>query len=157
MSLTLIAAVVTILTAAVVYSIAVFAEQRTGVLEPWHLALFWLGLVFDTTGTTLMSDIAGGFKLNVHGALGALAIVLMLVHASWATIALVFRQERVLLRFHTFSTHVWGLWMASLVSGIVLNIPAMTGSRGGVPKASASESLAAFGGGTGICPLRFVA
>jgi uncharacterized repeat protein (TIGR03987 family) len=153
MSPTLIAAVVTILTAAVIYTIAVFAEQRSGVLKPWHLALFWLGLVFDTTGTTLMSDIAGGWKLNIHGALGVLAIVLMLIHAGWATIALVFKQEAVLSKFHTFSVHVWGLWMASLVSGIALNFGAMTG--GGLKTTSSLGSqFALLGGGSGVCPLK---
>jgi len=125
MSPTLIAAVATILTAAVVYTIAVFAERRSGVLKPWHLALFWIGLVFDTTGTTLMSDIAGGWKLNIHGALGVIAIVLMLVHAGWATYAILSKREDILRNFHTFSTHVWTLWMISLVSGFALNLPMM--------------------------------
>jgi uncharacterized repeat protein (TIGR03987 family) len=125
MSPTLIAAVATILTAAIVYTIAVFAERRSGVLKPWHLALFWVGLVFDTTGTTLMSDIAGGWKLNIHGALGVIAIVLMLVHAGWATYAILSKREAILRNFHTFSTHVWALWMVSLVSGFALNLPLM--------------------------------
>jgi uncharacterized repeat protein (TIGR03987 family) len=156
MTPTLIAAVATILIAAVVYTIAVFAEQRSGVLKPWHLALFWLGLIFDTTGTTLMSDIAGGFRLNVHGVLGALAIVLMLVHAGWATIAIVFKQEGVLAKFHTFSTHVWGLWMASLASGMIMNIPGIAGRPSTATAGATSSPLALLGGGTGICPLRFV-
>jgi uncharacterized repeat protein (TIGR03987 family) len=156
MSSTLVIAVISILTAAVVYTIAVFSEQRSGVLKPWHLALFWVGLVFDTIGTTLMSDIAGGFKLNIHGALGALAILLMLVHAGWATIAIVFKQEGVLRKFHTFSTHVWGLWMLSLVSGIVLNLSAMTGSGGSQSTGWAASSLAALGAGSGFSPLHFI-
>jgi uncharacterized repeat protein (TIGR03987 family) len=125
MSPTLIGAVVSILTAAVIYTIAVFSERSSGVLKPWHLALFWLGLVFDTIGTTLMSDIAGGFQLNIHGALGAMAILLMLLHSGWATIAIVFKQESVLNKFHTFSIHVWALWMVSLVSGMVLAMSAV--------------------------------
>ena len=156
MSPTLIAAVASILTAAVVYTIAVFSEQRSGVLKPWHLALFWLGLVFDTVGTTLMGDIAGGFRFNIHGALGALAIVLMLVHAGWATIAIVFKQEGVLRKFHTFSTHVWGLWMLSLVSGFVLNIPLMLGHKAAGAPVSTAGPLAFIGAGSGLCPLRFV-
>ena len=125
MSPTLIGAVVTILTAAVIYTIAVFAERRSGVLKPWHLALFWIGLVFDTTGTTLMSQIAGGFQLNIHGVLGVTAIALMLFHAAWATIAITFKQQNVLNKFHTFSIHVWALWMVSLVSGMVLAMSAL--------------------------------
>jgi len=123
MSPTLIGAVVAILSAAVVYTIAVFAEQRSHQLKPWHLALFWLGLVFDTTGTTLMSKIAGGFELNIHGVLGVIAIVLMLVHAGWATIVLLLGQEKLIKNFHHFSLTVWGLWMLSLVTGFALAIP----------------------------------
>ena len=125
MTPTLIGAVTTILSAAIIYTIAVFAEQRSGTLKPWHLALFWTGLVFDTIGTTLMSRIAGGFQLNIHGVLGVSAIVLMLVHAGWATIAIALNQKVVLAKFHTFSSAVWGLWMTSLVSGFVIGIPEM--------------------------------
>jgi len=125
MSPIVIAAVVSILTAAIVYTVAVFAEHRSGVLRPWHLALFWLGLIFDTTGTTLMGDIAGKVMFNIHAVLGALAIVLMLVHAGWATIAIVFKQEAVLRKFHSFSISVWGLWMISLVTGFALSLPKM--------------------------------
>lgn len=149
----LIAAVVTILSAAIIYTIAVFAEQRSGVLKPWHLALFWLGLVFDTTGTTLMSKIAGGFELNIHGVLGVMAIVLMLVHAGWATVAITFKQQSVLRNFHTFSTHVWGLWMLSLVSGFVLAIPGVLTRR----STAAVNSFAGLAsGGRGVCPLRML-
>lgn len=125
MSPTLIGAVITILTAAIIYTIAVFAERRARALKPWHVALFWAGLVFDTIGTTLMSEIAGGFKFNVHGALGVLAIVLMLVHATWATVVLVLKREGLVRNFHHFSLTVWALWMVSLVTGFVLAIPAM--------------------------------
>lgn len=125
MSPTLTAAVVSILTAATIYTIAVFAEYRSHQLKTWHLALFWSGLVFDTIGTTLMGDIAGGFRLNIHGVLGILAIVLMLVHAGWATAVRLLKQERFLRNFHHFSLSVWTLWMTSLVTGFVLAIPTM--------------------------------
>ncbi len=125
MSPTLIGAVVSILTAATIYTIAVFAEFRARTLKPWHLALFWAGLVFDTIGTTLMSDIAGGFKLNIHGALGVLAIALMLIHATWATTVLLLKRETFMRNFHHFSLTVWALWMVSLVTGFALAIPAM--------------------------------
>jgi len=51
--------------------------------------VFWLGLVFDTTGTTVMGQIAkqnGGGGSGMHGVTGLLAIVLMLFHAVWATV-----------------------------------------------------------------------
>jgi uncharacterized repeat protein (TIGR03987 family) len=116
----LIFAMAAILIAAAVYTVAVFAERKAAVLKPWHLALFWLGFVFDTTGTTLMADIAGGWKWDVHGVTGATAIVLMLIHSSWATVALLLKQEKVLHQFHRFSIFVWILWMAALLSGFAM-------------------------------------
>lgn len=125
MSPTLIGAVVAILTAATIYTVAVFAENHSRHLKSWHLWLFWAGLVFDTVGTTLMSNIAGGFRLNLHGVLGVLAIVLMLVHAGWATTVRLLGKDRFLRNFHHFSLTVWTLWMGSLVTGFALAIPAM--------------------------------
>lgn len=120
MTPTLMFASSSILLAAVLYTIAVFGERTARQLKGWHLALFWLGLIFDTTGTTLMSRIAGGWRWDLHGITGMLAIVLMLGHAAWATIATVLKQEKVLRSFHKFSIHVWALWMAALVSGLVM-------------------------------------
>jgi len=120
MSATLISAIAAMLAAATLYTVAVFAERAAATLKPWHLALFWLGLAFDTTGTTLMADIAGGWRWDVHGVVGLTAVALMLFHSAWATIALLFKQEKVLRSFHTFSIHVWALWMAAFVSGVVL-------------------------------------
>lgn len=127
MSPTLIAAVISILTAATVYTVAVFAEARSRELRPWHLVLFWAGLIFDTAGTTLMSKLVDGFQLNIHGVLGVLAIVLMLVHAGWGTTVLLLNRERFLRNFHHFSLTVWALWMISLVTGFVPGIPSMMG------------------------------
>jgi len=120
MSPSLMLAIAAMLLAATLYTVAVFSERRSATLKPWHLALFWVGLVFDTTGTTLMSQIAGGWQPDVHGITGAIAIALMLLHAGWATTALLLKQESVLRSFHKFSIHVWALWMAAFISGIVL-------------------------------------
>lgn len=122
---TLVAATVSILVAAVIYTIAVFAEFRSRDLKGWHLALFWMGLVFDTIGTTLMSRLAGGFEFNVHGVLGILAIVIMLVHAGWASVVMFIGRDQLKRNFHHFSLTAWALWMVSLVTGFVIAIPSM--------------------------------
>lgn len=116
----LIFAMVSILLAAALYTIAVFSERASRVLKPWHLALFWAGFVFDTAGTALMAEIAGGWRFDLHGVVGMAAIALMLIHSVWASIALGFRQERVLRSFHRFSIVVWALWMVALVSGFAM-------------------------------------
>jgi uncharacterized repeat protein (TIGR03987 family) len=128
MSPTLIGAILAIVTAATIYTIAVFAEYRSHQLKPWHTVLFWGGLVFDTIGTSLMARLVGGFEFNLHGVLGVLAIVLMILHAGWATIVLLLKRERFLHNFHHFSLTVWTLWMISLVTGFALAIPGMMAS-----------------------------
>jgi uncharacterized repeat protein (TIGR03987 family) len=115
----LIFAMFSILFAAAIYTTAVFAERKAGVLKPWHLALFWAGFVFDTAGTMTMADIAGSWQFDFHGITGGSAILLMLVHSTWATVALLMKRERVLRQFHRFSLTVWALWMVALVSGFI--------------------------------------
>ncbi len=100
------------------YSLGVWRERFAARLKGNHLLFFWLGWIFDTTGTTLMTTKAGKMALNFHGVTGALAIALMFGHAIWATVVLVRQQERVLRNFHQFSTLVWLLWLVPFVSGL---------------------------------------
>ena len=119
MSITLIISIVSMISALVMYSIGVWSERFAGRLKPWHAVCFWIGFVFDTTGTTLMGDMAGGMKLNFHGITGALAILLMLSHAIWATVVLVQKQEKAIKNFHNFSLFVWLVWLIPFISGMV--------------------------------------
>lgn len=119
------AAVSTILLAAVLYSVAVFAEHRAGVLRRCHVWVFWAGLVTDTTSTTLMSLVSGGFELSLHAVLGVLSILLMLGHTLFATIAVRRGDERVLQEFHKISLTVWALWMITLVTGFGISLRGM--------------------------------
>lgn len=119
----LIYAVVTITLALVFYTVGVWSEKIQGRLKKYHLVLFWVGLVFDTTGTTLMSKIAeDGFILNFHGVTGLLAIILMLVHAVWATTVFVKRNPEKLMKFHHFSIFVWIIWLIPFVSGAIFGM-----------------------------------
>jgi uncharacterized repeat protein (TIGR03987 family) len=110
------AATVVITLALVSYSIGVWSERLAGRLKSWHLAFFWLGLVFDTWGTGMMLDMAGGLTFDVHGVSGVVAILLMLVHAAWATAVLARRDERWIVRFHRFSVVVWAIWLVPYFS-----------------------------------------
>jgi uncharacterized repeat protein (TIGR03987 family) len=115
----LIVAIVTIVFALVFYSVGVWSERFAGRLKKWHLVMFWIGLVFDTTGTTLMGNIAGKIDFDVHGITGVLAIILMLSHAIWATIVLVMKKEEAILNFHKFSLFVWLVWLVPFVTGML--------------------------------------
>jgi uncharacterized repeat protein (TIGR03987 family) len=112
-------AIIAINAALLFYSIGVWSEKFAGRLKPWHLVMFWIGFIFDTTGTTLMADIAGGLKFNLHGITGALAIILMLGHAIWATIVLLTKQEKRIQDFHKLSIFVWLVWLVPFLTGMV--------------------------------------
>ena len=102
--------------ALIFYSIGVWSERLAGRLKAWHLVFFWLGLAFDTWGTSAMFEMAGGMTFDVHGVTGLIAILLMLVHAVWATIVLARRNERWITSFHRFSVAVWAIWLVPYFS-----------------------------------------
>jgi uncharacterized repeat protein (TIGR03987 family) len=116
----LIFAIIAITLALVFYTIGVWSEQKQHVLKGWHLWLFWIGFFFDTTGTTLMSRLAKDiFRLNFHSVTGLLAIILMLVHAIWATRVLIRNNDREKENFHHFSVFVWIVWLIPYISGAI--------------------------------------
>ena len=97
--------------ALIFYSIGVWSERIAGRLKPWHLAFFWLGLICDTWGTGLMMEMSGGLTFDLHGTTGLIAIILMLIHAVWASIVLIRKDERWIRNFHRFSVAVWVIWL----------------------------------------------
>ena len=56
------------------------------------------------------------------GVSGVIAIVLMLVHAVWATVVLRRRDEAMILRFHRFSIFVWLVWLIPYFSPMFVAI-----------------------------------
>jgi uncharacterized repeat protein (TIGR03987 family) len=108
--------------ALVFYTIGVWGERIQGRLKVWHLVFFWLGFICDTWGTGMMFEMAGGMTFDVHGLTGALAIVLMLIHAVWATIVLARKDERWIQNFHKFSIVVWLIWLVPYFSPMILGM-----------------------------------
>lgn len=108
--------------ALVFYSIGVWSERIQGRLKVWHTIFFWLGLVCDTWGTGLMFEYVGGMSYDIHGCSGVLAIALMFVHAIWATVVLVRKDEKMILNFHRFSIFVWIVWLVPYFSPMVFGM-----------------------------------
>lgn len=129
MPVTLMLASAAITLALVFYTFGVFSERKSGHLSGAHVALFWCGLAFDTTGTTFMTAMAhesAGSASATHGITGAAAIVLMLVHALWATLTWLRRDGHREQAFHRFSTLVWLLWLIPYLSGVMVGVPFIT-------------------------------
>ncbi|MBL1224048.1 HsmA family protein [Enterococcus sp. BWR-S5] len=126
MDTSLILAIITITLALVFYTIGVFSERHSGELSIKHVLLFGLGLVFDTTGTTIMSSIAKAKSqtsaLSLHQVTGVAAIVLMAVHLLWAIYVLFRGTEQSKQTFHRFSLVVWLFWLVPYSAGVIIGM-----------------------------------
>ena len=106
------------------YSIGVWAERITGRLKWWHFGFFVAGLVCDTWGTGMMFDMVGGMTFDVHGITGVIAILLMFIHAAWALVVLIRKNEKAITKFHRFSVAVWIVWLIPYLSPMVFSMAA---------------------------------
>ncbi|KRU27730.1 TIGR03987 family protein [Clostridium botulinum] len=125
----LVLAIVTITLALAFYTAGVWSERKSNTLKKWHVITFWIGLVFDTTGTLTMEKIVktgntaiSSNKLALHGITGELAIVLMLLHALWATWVLYKKDENKKVIFHKFSITVWVIWLIPYIIGMIIGM-----------------------------------
>lgn len=126
----LVAAIIFITLALIFYTIGVWSEHKAGILKKTHVIIFWCGLVCDTLGTYTMSKIvsSGTYRaitktdLLIHKSTGMLAIVLMLIHAIWATIVLSRGREKSKAVFHKFSLIVWFIWLIPYLLGMYIGM-----------------------------------
>jgi uncharacterized repeat protein (TIGR03987 family) len=114
--------VILITLALVFYTIGVWSERLAGRLKGWHLAFFWAGFVCDTSGTGLMMEMSNANFYNVHGLTGLVAIVLMFIHAVWASLVLARKDEKAILNFHKFSVVVWVIWLIPYFNGFIVSM-----------------------------------
>lgn len=124
MNTILILAIITITLALIFYTIGVFSERRSGELNWKHVGLFGLGLIFDTTGTTIMSSLvtAGNTANPLHQITGVLAILLMAFHLIWAIVVLIRKNEKAKATFHKFSLVVWLFWLIPYIIGMLIGM-----------------------------------
>ncbi|MDF0478729.1 HsmA family protein [Vagococcus sp. PNs007] len=125
MSTELILASGAMMIALVLYSIGVFGEKLSGTIQFKHLVFFFGGLIFDTTGTTLMNQIAkgnGGSQFGLHQLTGGAALILMGFHFIWAIWVYKKGSDEAKEKFHKFSIGVWTLWVISFVLGMLVGM-----------------------------------
>lgn len=122
-------AIVLITLALVFYTIGVWAERLQRTLKPWHVVMFVIGLICDSSGTFVMGRIQDAGQSTQAGPLtdlmmitGLIALILMLIHAVWAVVVLVRNREHEKATFHKFSIIVWAIWL----------VPYITGAMGGM-------------------------
>ncbi|NIV35419.1 MAG: TIGR03987 family protein, partial [Anaerolineae bacterium] len=53
---------------------------------------------------------------------GLIAIVLMLIHAAWAFVVLLRKDEKAIKSFHKFSVAVWAIWLIPYFSPMFFSL-----------------------------------
>lgn len=129
MNTELLYAIITTNLALVLYTLGVWGEKKSGILKKWHVILFWLGLIFDSTGTLLMSNISKTvtktipeIELVIHETAGIFAIILMIFNALYATWILKRNNEHMKKIFHKFSILIWFIWLIPYCIGMIMGM-----------------------------------
>jgi uncharacterized repeat protein (TIGR03987 family) len=115
--------VISITTALLLYTIAIWRNWRMKLLTTAQIVLLWFGLAADALATKMMGlSIEGEIVWDFHtisgytglGLMGVLAVV-----GSWAKWS---GHEAALTSFHRFAIPIWIIWVASYVTGVVIGI-----------------------------------
>jgi uncharacterized repeat protein (TIGR03987 family) len=105
-----------ITSALVLYTIAIFSERKMGYIHKWILAVFASGFTCDLIGTSIMSCQTESHTVNVHMCCGLAALLIMLLHLSWAILAMICHGKTAHY-FHRCSLYAWGIWLIAFITG----------------------------------------
>ena len=105
----------------VFYTWGIWGARRGSEIRTKHVVFLWLGLILDAGGTGLMAMQIGYYRMDIHGIIGTVAILLMLVSAIWATVAK--KDEEATVKYLKFSILVWAFWLLPYLYGFVANRP----------------------------------
>ena len=124
MSTPVIISTVLITLALVFYSLGVWSERIARYLKLKHVVFFWIGFMFDISGTFAMHKIATGpFNiLEPHTLTGQIALWLMLIHAIWATYVARKGTDSSRKSFHKYSLTVWLIWLVPYFGGMYMGM-----------------------------------
>jgi len=105
----------------VFYTWGIWGAKRGGEIKTKHVVFLWLGLILDAGGTGLMAMQIGYYRMDIHGIIGTVAILLMLVSAIWATAAMNKKDDAATATYLKFSVWVWAFWLLPYLYGFIAN------------------------------------
>ncbi|MFW2404009.1 MAG: HsmA family protein [Gammaproteobacteria bacterium] len=114
--------VISITTALIVYTIAVWSNWRAKVLGTVQIVLLWIGLAADATATRMMGLSAGKTTWDFHTISGNLGLGLMAILAVVGTWAKLTRRDDILASFHKYAVPVWIIWVISYATGVIIGV-----------------------------------
>lgn len=118
----LIAAIIIISLALVLYTVGVWGEKIQKGLRGWHVAFFLMGICADVLGTSFMAELVRltGQDNRLHEITGLIAVTLMAIHAVWAVMTYWKGTAKARRRFSRFSILVWCIWLVPYFIGVYL-------------------------------------
>jgi uncharacterized repeat protein (TIGR03987 family) len=114
--------VISITTALIVYTIAVWSNWRAKVLGTVQIVLLWIGLGADALATKMMGMSVEKTTWDLHTISGYTGLGLMAILAvvgSWAKLT---NREDILTSFHKYAVPVWVIWVISYATGVIIGI-----------------------------------
>jgi len=105
----------------VFYTWGIWGARRGGEIKTRHVVFLWLGLILDAGGTGLMAMEIGYYRMDIHGIIGTVAILLMLVSAIWATVAKNKGDAATTTTYLRASIWVWAFWLLPYFYGFIAN------------------------------------
>ena len=114
--------VISITSALLLYTVAVWSNWRRKLLTGTTLVLFWLGLTADALATKMMGMSVEKTTWDFHTISGYAGLALMAVLAVTGTWAKFTGRQDILKSFHKVSVPVWVIWVISYATGVIIGI-----------------------------------
>jgi uncharacterized repeat protein (TIGR03987 family) len=115
--------VISITTALVLYTIAIWRNWRIKLLTTAQIVLLWCGLAADMLATQMMGlSIEGDIVWDFHTISGYTGLVLMAILAMTGSVAKWSGNEALLSSFHRFAIPVWIIWVISYLTGVIIGM-----------------------------------
>ena len=119
MPVNILVGVLAVILAFIVYTVATWAAFRKRTLTVSHLALLWVGVVFDVLATVMMALQIRGIGRDLHTVLAFVAMAGMIGAAAIGSWAYVTGNERVRTAIARWIVAPWAVWAVVFVWGMI--------------------------------------
>ena len=115
--------VISITTALVLYTVAIWRNWRAKLLTTAQIILLWFGLAADVLATQMMGlSVEGDISWDFHtisGYTGLVLMALLAITGSWAKWS---GNNALLISFHRYAIPVWIIWVISYLTGVIIGM-----------------------------------
>jgi len=122
MSPILIAGVIIVNLALLSYSVAIITEQRKKLVNSFVLTFLTVGVIFDITATVCMIIGSENSIITLHGVIGYLALLAMLIDAImlWKLWLKTHNTTPVTPAIHSYSRYAYIWWVVAYITGALI-------------------------------------